>query len=187
LTTWRTVSRRRIFAFDVEARPGPWQGSDFTFRHMLSIAGRYVDRGPMRYLAPGFSPDELEDFIEPLRSGSMALTHNGPKYDLPFLSGTLIRAGLRPLPKLLVTDTYAHLPKRGQAFSASLGNLTRRFDVRHQKGAMSEVAWDLAYQGDLGALEKLRRYNTRDVLATIALRERLLELGLLGEPRWWTP
>jgi uncharacterized protein YprB with RNaseH-like and TPR domain len=154
---------------------------------MLSIAGKFVDGGKPAYLAPGFTPDELEGFVRPLRQGAMVLTHNGPKYDLPFLNGSLIRVGLKPLPRLLVTDTYAHLPKRGSAFSASLGNMTQRFDVRYQKGKMSEVEWDLAYHGDPDALVKLRRYNIGDVAATIALRERLLELGLLGVPRWWSP
>jgi uncharacterized protein YprB with RNaseH-like and TPR domain len=187
LATWREVSKRDIFALDIEARPGPWGGSDFTFRHMLSIAGKYVAHREMYYLAPGFSAEALEGFVTPIRAGAIVLTHNGPKYDLPFLSGTLIRAGLEPLPSLLCIDTYAHLPKRGRAFSASLGNLTKRFGVRYQKGAMSEYDWDLVYQGDPEALERLRKYNTGDVLATIALRERLLELGLLGPPRPWRP
>jgi uncharacterized protein YprB with RNaseH-like and TPR domain len=155
---------------------------------MLSIAGAFVDHpNVVSYLVPGFLPEELDNFVGPLRQGAMVLTHNGPKYDLPFLSGSLIRAGLKPLPRLLVTDTYAHLPKRGAAFSASLGNMTKRFNVKAQKGAMSEYEWDLAYQGDPDALEKLRKYNIGDVLATIALRKRLLELGLLGPPRWWGP
>jgi uncharacterized protein YprB with RNaseH-like and TPR domain len=154
---------------------------------MLSIAGKIVGNGKAVYLAPGFTEDELEGFIRPIRKGAMVLTHNGPKYDLPFLNGSLIRAGLKQLPRLLVTDTYAHLPKRGAAFSASLGNMTKRFEVKHQKGSMSEAEWDLAYQGDPDTLEKLRKYNVGDVMATIALRERLLELGLLGAPRWWGP
>jgi uncharacterized protein YprB with RNaseH-like and TPR domain len=187
LPTWRTVSQRPIFCLDIEARPGPWAGSDFTFRHMLSIAGKHVGNGKAVYLAPGFEDWELEDFVSPIREGAMVLTHNGPKYDLPFLSGSLIRAGLDPLPRLLVTDTYAHIPKRGSAFSASLGNITQRFAVTHQKGSMSEVEWDLAYHGDPDALARLRRYNIGDVLATIALRKELLALGLLGAPRWWSP
>lgn len=184
--TWRTVSQHSIFSFDVEARPGPWAGSDFTFRHMLSIAGRELG-GKMKYLAPGFSADELEEFVYPLRMGAIALTHNGPKYDLPMVSGTLMRYGLKPLPRLMVTDTYAHFPKRGQAFSASLGNLAQRFEVGKRKGSMSEAEWDAAYNGDPEALVKLRRYNCNDVDTTIALRKRLLELNLLGPPRWWTP
>jgi uncharacterized protein YprB with RNaseH-like and TPR domain len=188
LATWQEASRRPIFCLDVEARPGPWAGSDFTFRHMLSIAGKYTSPiGVMDYVAPGFTPEELELIVAPLRNGAMVLTHNGPRYDLPFLNGSLIRAGLKQLPRLLVTDTYAHLPKRGQAFSASLGNMTKRFGVRHQKGSMSEYDWDLAYQGDPDALARLKKYNTGDVLATIGLRKREVELNLLGPPRWWTP
>jgi uncharacterized protein YprB with RNaseH-like and TPR domain len=154
---------------------------------MLSIAGKHTDWRDVSYCAPGFDAHELEDFVQPLRNGSMALCHNGPRYDLPLLNGTLIRFGLAPLGRILVTDTYAHLPKRGQAFSASLGNMTQRFGVKYRKGSLSEYDWDLVYNGEPDALERLRKYNVGDVLATIALREKLRELGLLGAPRWWSP
>ena len=152
---------------------------------MLSIAGG--NEKHISYLAPGFTAGALEDLIQPMRDGALVVTHNGFRYDLPFLSGSLIRLGLPPLPPILVSDTYAHLPRRGQAFSASLGNLTERFKVKHQKGHMSEVDWDEAYHGDPKALERLRLYNVGDVRATLALRSRLLELGILGPPRVWRP
>jgi hypothetical protein len=188
MATWTTVSTRRTFCFDVEARPGPWAGSDFTFRSMLSLAGCYEDDpAGMRYLPPGFTASDLEWFVGPFRGNCLIVTHNGPRYDLPFLNGTLIKFGLDPLPRLLVSDTYAHFPKRGQAFSASLGNLAQRFDVEHQKGSMSEVDWDGAYAGEKEALEKLREYNTGDVLTTLSLRKALMEVGLLRSPRMWSP
>jgi hypothetical protein len=186
MATWRTVRERRVFAFDVEARPGPWAGSDFTFRHMLSIAGVYADAlDDPHYLGPGFSAKQLERFIKPMREGHLIVTHNGPRYDLPFLNGTLVRMGLKPLGRVLISDTYAHLPKRGSAFSASLGNLAQRFGVEQQKGAMSEVDWDRAYNGDPGALAYLKEYNIGDCLTTLGLRAKLLEIGLLGAPRLW--
>jgi uncharacterized protein YprB with RNaseH-like and TPR domain len=187
MPTWKTVSTRRTFAFDIEARPGPWAGSDFTFRNMLSIAGCYADDRVMKYLAPGFTAGQLEDFVSPMREGALIVTHNGPRYDLPFLNGSLIKMGLAPLPRLLVSDTYAHFPKRGQAFSASLGNLAKRFGVEHQKGSMSEVDWDRAYSGDKDALEDLRLYNINDVLTTLDLRAKLMEIGVLRSPKMWCP
>jgi len=186
MATWTTVSTRRTFAFDVEAQPGPWGGGDFTFRSMLSIAGVYADDldRPV-YLGPGFTPKQLERFVKPMRGDTLIVTHNGPRYDLPFLNGTLIKMGLVPLKRVLLSDTYAHIPKRGQAFSASLGNLAQRFGVEHQKGHMSEVDWDLAYHGDPEAKAKLREYNIGDCLTTLSLRSALLEEGLLGPPRMW--
>ena len=186
---WTTVSTfdPRPYCIDVEARPGPWAGGDFTFRHMLSLAGMYEGERIPTYIGPGFSAEQLEGFVKPIRNGALVLTHNGPRYDLPFLNGTLIRYGLAPLPSLRVTDTYAHIPKRGSAFSASLANMAQRFGVKYQKGHMSEVDWDEVYQGEPDALERLRRYNIQDVRTTLALRKRLLELGLLGPPRRWKP
>lgn len=185
MATWRTVSERRVFCFDVEARPGPWAGSDFTFRHMLSIAGVFEDdiAHPI-YLGPGFRDRQLERFVRPMKD-CLVVTHNGPRYDLPFLNGTLIRMGLAPLGSVLLSDTYAHIPKRGSAFSASLGNLAQRFDVEQQKGSMSEVDWDRAYNGDREATDKLRTYNVGDCLTTLGLRRKLIELGLLGPPKMW--
>jgi hypothetical protein len=186
MSTWTVHSTRRVFAFDVEARPGPWAGSDFTFRSMLSLAGVFEDdpKNPI-YLGPGFSAKALERFVKPLRNGTLVVTHNGPRYDLPFLNGTLMKMGLDPLRSVLLSDTYAHIPKRGSAFSASLGNMAQRFEVGREKGSMSEVDWDLAYHNDAEALEKLRTYNVGDCHTTLALRSKLLELGILGPPRVW--
>lgn len=175
-----------IFCFDVEARPGPWGGGDFTFRSLLSLAGG-PDEDHIDYLAPGFKAKAFERWVRPLRQRCLVVTHNGPRYDLPLLSGTLIKMGLAPLPRLLVSDTYSGLPKRGRAFSASLGNMAQRFGVDHQKGHMSEVDWDEVFAGDRDALERLRVYNVGDVMTTLTLRRRLIELNLLRSPRVWTP
>lgn len=185
MASWKEVSQRRVFAFDVEARPGPWAGSDFTFRSMLSIAGVYEDdeANPI-YLGPGFSNKAIVKFTKPLRE-CLVVMHNGPRYDLPFLNGTLMKRELARVGRLLISDTYAHLPKRGAAFSASLANMAQRFDVGYEKGRMSEVDWERAYDGDAEAREKLRTYNIGDCTTTLALRRKLLSLGLLGPPRMW--
>lgn len=182
MATWTTVREMRVFAFDVEARPGPWAGKDFTFRNMLSIAGKYEDDDHIYYLGPGFRARQLERFVQHLK-GNLVVTHNGPRYDFPFLNGTCIKNGLPPLGRVLISDTYAHLPRRGAAFSASLGNLAQRFGVDHQKGHMSEVDWEAVYEGEKWALEKLETYNKGDVLTTLALRDHLLKLGILGPPK----
>jgi hypothetical protein len=186
VATWRKVKDLPLFCFDVEARPGPWSGSDFVFRNMLSLAGG-PDEHNIDYLAPGFKAKALERWVRPLRESCLVITHNGFRYDLPLLNGSLIKAGLAPLPRLLVSDTFEHLPKRGYAFSASLGNMARRFKLPQQKGSMSEYDWELVYAGDREALIRLQTYNIGDVHATLKLRRRLLELGLLGPPRHWSP
>lgn len=185
MATWTEVSSRRVFAIDCETRPGPYGGQDFTFRNMLSIAGVFEDdiSNPI-YLGPGFLPGQLGMFARQMQK-CLVVTHNGPRYDLPLLNGTLIKNGLEPLGPILVSDTYAHLPKRGQAFSASLGNLATRFDVGEQKGHMGEVGWEAAYAGERKALEQLRDYNIGDCITTLALRKKLLDMGLLGPPRVW--
>jgi hypothetical protein len=183
-TTWG--SKRRVWAFDIEARPGPWGGGDFTFRSMLSIAGGYADSA-ISYLAPGFLKYELERFIMPLREVNVLVVgHNAIRYDLPMLNGTLVKLGLPCLPPLLVSDTYAHLVKSDYAYSKSLGNMAERFGIQ-AKGSMSEYAWERAYDGDPEYLRRLKEYNIRDVETTLALRAVLLERGMLKSPRRWSP
>jgi hypothetical protein len=178
---------RRVWAFDLEARPGPWGGGDFTFRNMLSIAAGFEGK-PIAYLAPGFLKYELERLIMPLREGNVLVVgHNAVRYDLPMLNGTLVKLGLEPLTRpLLVQDTYAHLVKSDYAYSKSLGNMAERFGIQ-AKGSMSEFAWERAYAGDPEYLERLQRYNIGDVETTLALRAVLLERGILKPPRRWYP
>jgi hypothetical protein len=155
---------------------------------MLSLASKVDgDSKSVRYVAPGFHAADLEEFIAPLLEPDViVVTHNGPRYDLPFISGTRMRLSGKSLPPLRVSDTYAHLPKRGSAFSASLGNMSQRFGAV-PKGSMSEYDWEQAYNGVPEFLTKLRKYNIGDVNATLALRRKLVELGLLGAPRIWKP
>jgi hypothetical protein len=183
-TTWG--SKRPVWAFDIEARPGPWGGGDFTFRNMLSIAAGFEGKS-VAYLAPGFLKYELERLIMPLREGNVLVVgHNAIRYDLPMLNGTLVKLGLPCLPPLLVSDTYGHLVKSDYAYSKSLGNMAERFGIQ-AKGSMSEYAWERAYEGDPEYLRRLQEYNIRDVETTLALRAVLLERGMLKPPRVWKP
>jgi hypothetical protein len=188
MTTVRTTwgPSRPVWGFDIEARPGPWGGGDFTFRSMLSIAAGFKG-GPVDYLAPDFTADALENFILPMRAGGILVVgHNAIRYDLPMLNGTLMKMGLPSLGPQLVTDTCAHLKKKDYAFSASLGNMAERFGIR-AKGSMSEYAWEQVYAHKPEYLDKLRAYNVGDVEVTLALRAVLLERGMLKSPRWWRP
>jgi uncharacterized protein YprB with RNaseH-like and TPR domain len=161
---------RRVWCFDIEVQAGPYGGGDFNYRNLLSMAGAFEGEKAITYLAPGFTPTELEEFVTPIRNGALIVCHNGPRFDLPVLSGTLQKNGLPPLPTVLIHDTYACLYKRGAAYSASLGNMTERFTVGASKGHMGEVMWERAYAGDPVALKKLRTHNEGDVRTTLALR-----------------
>jgi hypothetical protein len=177
-----TPRKLRFFCLDVEARPGPWGGGDFTYKHMLSLAGAYED-GPIDYLAPGFTPGQLRDFVAPLREPSVVVCHNG-QYDLGLVSGTLVKLGLTPLGKILLSDTMRHLPKNGYAYSRGLADMCKRFGIEN-KGSMSPYDWEQVYAGDPDALDRLREYNMQDVRCTLALRKALG--GLLGPPKTWRP
>jgi len=182
-TSWS--ESRPVLGLDIEARPGPWGGKDFTFRHMLSLALGYSGDA-ISYLAPGFLKYELERAIMPLREGNLLVVAHNARYDLNGLNGMMMKLGLQPLPPQLVCDTWADVMKHGFMFSKSLGNMAQRFGVP-SKGHMSEVDWERVYEGDPEALEKLKLYNCGDVSTVLALRVVLLERGILKPPRRWAP
>jgi len=171
--------------FDLEAQPGPWAGSDWTYRMMLTGALWTEDTG-MTYLAPDFSGEELDAWVQPLRAkGTLVVAHNGDKYDLPLLTGTLLKFGLPMLGTVLLSDTCSHLPKMGSALSRKLGDLSARLDLHNQKGSLGPYEWEAVYERQEWALEALEEYNVADVLATYELWKELNRLGWLGPAKSW--
>ena len=173
--------------FDLEAQPGPWAGSDWTFRMLLAGALWTEDTG-MTYLAPDFDEDELDAWTQPFRrKGTIVVGHNADKYDLPLLTGTLLKFGLPMLGTVLLSDTCSHLPKLGSAMSKRLGDLSARLDLHNQKGSLGPYEWEAVYERQEWALEALRAYNEADVLATHELWKSLSEKGWLSAPKSWRP
>jgi hypothetical protein len=172
-----------IIGLDIEAQHGATWGRNYDAR-MFFGAAMVTDDADV-YLPPRASTEQLEAFVLPLREPNVLVVGHNVTYDTDGLNGELIRTGLDPLPPLLISDTM-DIPRHGQMFGKSLADMCEWRGVV-SKGSMSRYWWEAAYRLEPEALKRLRLYNMADVYCTLALRLSLLDGGLLGKAKTWTP
>ena len=195
----RRLGKSRLLCFDLENRPLAywydgettseitafgWKWSDEKHIHsmLLQADGRFVaDNSEVLAAA-----DAYMFFARTLEQAGIVYGHNIRRHDLPILNAGLIRRGLPTLPPLLTTDTCKDLPKRG-GLSYSLENMAAMYGLPGKKYTMSQPAWEAANRLTGDGMELARKRVVSDVLLQERLRAKLLELGLLKEPRRWTP
>ena len=200
LSTLRLVpAPSRVLGFDLENRPLAywypgettaeitafgWKWTDEPDAHVLVLKrdGAFVSDDGRR-----FPPHKAYSFLRELvASAGLVFGHNIRRHDLPLLQAGLLRLGLEPLPVLLTTDTLSDYPKR-RSMSASLENLAAMYGLDGEKLHMSQVSWERANRLRPDGIELARERVVSDVLLQERLRERLLQLGVLGAPRRWLP
>ena len=105
-------------------------------------------------------------------------------HDLPLINGALMEYHLPLLGRKLTHDTKLDLVRR-QGLSMSQENIGAMLRLEHPKVQMNQTRWRdanrLTPEGRLLAKERV----VGDVLQHIELRQRLLDLGYLGPPKWW--
>jgi hypothetical protein len=191
-------SSGRCLCFDLENRPLAywydgettsqitafgWKWSDEENVHTLLLRpdGRYVDdRGRSHNERSAHS-----GFHDELVRADLVYGHNIRRHDLPMFNAWLLRLGLRPLPRLLTSDTLRDYPKRN-GLSASLENLAAMYGIEGEKFAMSQPMWEEANKLTPDGVQLARRRVVSDVLLQERLRNLLLQRGLLKPPRPWT-
>jgi len=123
-------------------------------------------------------------FAVQLEAADVVYGHNIRRHDLPMLNAWLLRLQLDPLPPLRTSDTLRDIPKRA-GLSASLENLAAMYGLEGEKYVMSQPAWEEANQLTKEGVALARKRVVSDVLLQERLRNKLLELDLLRQPRWW--
>jgi hypothetical protein len=180
----------RVLDFDCESRPTGWIGRDRVSAEVTAIAWAWP-RGPRpgrvrcRLLGEYTADEMLADFVEEYAAADVVTGHNVRAFDLPLLNAELLRAGLPPLPDVMVQDTWADLVKR-RDMSASQKNLAEALGVRAKKLTMSQAGWAEANALTDAGLLRVRRRVVGDVRQHVELRARMLDVGLLGPPRRWS-
>lgn len=112
--------------------------------------------------------------------------HNIRDHDLRLFNTALLRARMGPLPALRTSDTLRDYPRR-KDMSASLENLARLYGLGDGKKHMSVHDWETANRLDPDGIALTRDRVVSDVLLQEQLRDKLLELDLLGATREWRP
>lgn len=194
-----SVGQDRILCFDLENRPlaywydgqttseitafgWKWHGANEAHTLLLRQDGKFEDENGKRYAykkAHSF-------FRDVLCSAGLVYGHNIRRHDLKIFQSWLLRLQLPSLPPIRTTDTLSDYPKRN-GLSASLENLAAMYDLPGEKFSMSQPAWEAANQLGKDGMELARKRVVSDVLLQEALRDKLLELKLLKEPRVWRP
>ena len=200
-----TTRTTRALCFDLENRPLAywydgqttseitafgWKWSDEKRVHTMLLRpdGRFdvdsddgVDEGR-------WSEREAYGFFAQYVIGTADLVygHNIRRHDLPMLNAGLIRRKLPPLPELRTSDTCRDLPKMG-GMSKSLENLVGYYGIKGAKYTMSQPMWEDANRLTDNGVALARKRVASDVLLQERLRNKLIELDLLKEPRTWKP
>lgn len=186
----RRTEPLRILDFDLEARPLGWIGSDFVHSEITVAAWGWIGGGPPE--AKALTKDERSQLrmLRALRrvydEADMVCGHFIRSFDLPLLNAMLVEVGERPLGQKLTQDTKLDLP-RMSGVSKSQKNLSAMFGVDEQKIDMSVPAWRDANRLSRTGVAKALDRAVYDVAQNIALRQTLIDRGLLGPPRVWRP
>jgi len=193
----RDNGRLRVLDFDVECRPIAWYGGDWVTKQPTAIAWKWVgERGRVEVAVIGESFDTrnvldeetlmLERFREAYDAADVVTGHFIRGFDLPLLTGALMRLGLPLLGTKDTHDTKGDLV-RGQGISKSQENLGAMYELNHPKVPMNTASW---LRGNLllpDGIEATKKRVVGDVRQHVELRAAMLELGHLGPVKAWSP
>lgn len=193
-------ARIPVLDFDLENRPLSYLGMDWTSAEITAIAWSWNDEKMVKTLlltANGTYRDRHGKHYKPaeaftyfaaiLATPDIIVTgHYIRKHDLPIINSALLENGLKPLPRVLVSDTKCDLIRR-KDLSASQENLAALLKLPEPKHHMTQTEWREANR--LFTNAKLNLSRTRvvgDVIQHKALRAALVRQGLLRPPRHWS-
>jgi len=189
----------RVLDFDLENRPlsywydgnttgeitafgWSWVGEDHVSTMLLTRNGTYEDEDGVEH-PPAKAVRRFRDILS---DADMVTGHYIRKHDLPMLQAAMLEYGIEFLPPLLTQDTHGDLPKR-KDLSVSQENLSAMFDLPEPKHNMTQTEWRKANRLTTEGIASARKRVVDDVLQHKALREELLNRGLLGVPKRWKP
>lgn len=189
MSTFETKRSVRILDFDIENRPLSYWYADRPTAEITAIGYGWADQPKVVYTALLGRDDmryAMMDFVEAYNEADMVTGHYIRKHDLRIVNGALIEMGLPPLESKLSSDTKLDLVTQGD-LPATQEHLCEMFGIEPSKYHMSQIMWRESNRLTKKGLEYTQKRVSMDVLAHMKLRLRLLEDGLLGAPRVWSP
>lgn len=183
----------RVLYIDTECRPGHWIGGDYVSKVITAAAWAWGDRYSVTNDEVFFlthydnSPEEVALAVtHEIRKAGIVAGHYVRGFDLRIINGALLRGGLRGLGNTLASDTKLDL-KTTSGRSLSQKNLAGMLGCRAEKIDVALHEWEGFNSRQPGFELKIIQRVTDDVRQNIELRQRVLEIGWLGEPRVWRP
>ena len=186
-----TSAPLRRLNFDIEARPLGWLGGDYVHKEVTAIGWCWMDgesRPEVALLTKRAESAKamLKRFLAAYNSADMVVGHYIRGYDLPTLQAELIELGLPTLGEKLTHDTKNDLLKH-QGISKSQENLAAMLGLSNGKVHMNVPMWREANRLTEEGLRLTKTRVAGDVEQNMELHAALMERGLLGPPKLWTP
>lgn len=194
-----TKEPERILGFDLENRPLAYWYDGQTTSEITAFGWKWVGESEVHTMLlrhdTFFQCDDgsrIQDgaaydrFVEELSSADLVFGHNIRRHDLPILQAALLRREKPILPVIKTTDTLSDYPKRS-GMSASLENLVQLYGLSMPKKGMGQVAWEKANRLQDDGIELAQERVVSDVILQEELRDKLLSLSLLSNPKDWKP
>lgn len=111
-----------------------------------------------------------------IANADMIVTHNGKRFDIPFLNTRLIKHKLPPLPPIPHFDTCEVIWKRLK-MSGRLENAQKFFGLADEKTPLNLETWCKAAAGNKAALREVVEHCEADVRVLELAYKRLRPLG----------
>lgn len=181
------MAKWRILGFDIENRQGAYNG-DYPPAWITAIAACWHGQpNSLRYwqIKRG-AGSALEEFLQMYKQANVVTGHYIRKHDLPIMNGVLAKLHRSTLEPKMTIDTKLDWVKKKDV-SAKLEDMLEYYGIPHKKVHISTAVWERINAGYPDALEILQERCVGDVVAQLALREKLAELGHLTEPKVWQP
>jgi DNA polymerase elongation subunit (family B) len=188
----RSTGTGRILDFDIETIAAGFADPEWVPQKITCVAWSWIgsDVVESRVCGPAgiFGKPErrakmLAPLLAALAEADMVTGHNIRRFDLPVIQAEVMRLGLPSLEPVLAQDTIKLRASKG--FKKGQDNLGRLYRIADEKLALDWQAWQDAYDED--GWQTIRDRAESDVAMHKQLREALLELDYLKEPRRWAP
>jgi hypothetical protein len=174
--------------FDIENRPISYLGSDWTTADITAIAWSFCDEKEVHVRIQtkraGSQRSMLRAFLAALKTADGVTGHNIRRHDLPHINGALLELGIPRLGRVVTSDTYGDIRKM-TGISKSQENLCAMLGVEAPKVKMNTATWREANRLTPAGLEATQHRVVGDVVQHKMLRQKLLDLDLLGPPKVW--
>lgn len=185
---WTKPKRKRWLDLDIENRPISYWYEGRATADITAIAWSWLDQSRVHVALQDARPESaremLERFCAAYQEADYVTAHNIRGHDLPIIQGALAELKLPLLASKRASDTLRDIP-RWKDLPKSQENLCEMLGVPAEKQHMSQINWREANRLTDSGLKKTYKRVSKDVVQHKALREKLLELGWLGDPRRW--
>jgi hypothetical protein len=190
-----SAGRGRVLDFDIENRPLSYWTPDRPTAEITAIASCWVgdhDSMQVDLLGQMSNEDMLARFVERYNEADIVTGHYIRMHDLPIINGGLMEYGFAPLSPKLTCDTKMDMYRKGdipatQEFLLELLDPQCPLGIPLEKFHMSQVAWREANRLTPEGLLRTRVRVSTDVHAHIHMRDAMMDRGMIGRPRTWTP